>query len=173
MSASWSSCQERDDRFLNQFFQTVRGRTDGGKLVVMIRKAPGHGRPRPAVPGEGTVLSVPELQANRQTDVRRRPRDQRSTAVVGEFAKSVVNVRYFEANRFVCPQGPCSAHAADGKPLYYDPSHLTAKASAELGLALMDAGGVPAVFACPPGPRRFDSPAQACLTERARDSGRP
>jgi hypothetical protein len=143
ISASWSAYQENDAGFLDEFFETVRDLVGEGKLVILIGKAPvmlGYDRLC-----REKALSYPFLNCERIT----RPIAEAVTPInerLRSFADQTQNVRYFDATSFLCPGGRCSAYAADGKPLYYDPNHLNVKGSAELGLAIVAADGVPAAF---------------------------
>lgn len=62
------------------------------------------------------------------------------------FAVATPNVSYFDVTPYLCPDGTCSAFAADGRALYYDSRHLTMEASLALGREIVAREGVPPTF---------------------------
>lgn len=143
ISADWPSYQERSDRFLAEFFESVRSLVRQGKHVILIGKVPilaGYDRrcrekalsypglacpPVTAAPG-GAVASV--------------------NARLKEFADQTADVAYFDPTRFLCPRGVCSAMDAHGVPEYYDANHLTIPMSWKLGRIILQREGLPAMF---------------------------
>ena len=62
------------------------------------------------------------------------------------IAEERENVEYFDANKYLCPNGTCSVKDDSGMIRYYDSHHLTADASKQLGLSIVKRSGVPSVF---------------------------
>jgi len=142
MSAVWSSYQEISNLFLQRVFDTVTALTQRGKLVILIGQAP-------VIPGYDRVcqekaLRYPFLNCNPKVapvlDV------VNVNANLRRFAEQTANVQYFEVTSYLCPKGVCAAFSPDGKPLYYDPHHLTMAASWELGKKIVQSDGVPTPF---------------------------
>lgn len=143
ISADWPSYQARSDRFLDEFFDSVRSLAKRGKRIILIGKVPvipGYDRrcrekalsypglvcPHPTATASGSVASLnARLQA---------------------FANQTPNVDYFDPTRFLCPDGVCSAVDAKGVPRYYDANHLTIPTSWKLGRTIVRRTGVPAIF---------------------------
>lgn len=144
ISAAWSSYQERAPQFLARFFDTVRALTAQGKRVVLIGRIPlfeDFDRQCAA-----KALSFPLLRC----DPLRLPMDAHVAAMnaqLRQFAGQQANVAYFDANRYLCPNGLCSTHDAAGNKLYYDSGHLSVPGGWKLGEAIVASEGVPTAFA--------------------------
>jgi peptidoglycan/LPS O-acetylase OafA/YrhL len=143
VSSAWLGYGKKGSGYLEAFFDTARRLASDGKLVIVIGEAPW-------IPGYDRrcaekALTYPFLRCNHgaipldaavaDVDVRLR-----------SFAERTPNVRYFDANRYLCPQGLCSAFAPNGEPRYYDQSHLTMIESSRLGREILSRDGVPDPF---------------------------
>lgn len=143
ISADWPGYQARSDRFLDEFFDSVRALAKQGKRVILIGKIP-------AIPGydrrcREKALSYPGLQCPPATAVP-------SASIVSAnarlkaFADETANVAYFDPTSFLCPEGVCTAMDATGVPRYYDTNHLTIPMSWKLGRAILRREGLPVMF---------------------------
>jgi hypothetical protein len=154
ISASWATYAGRSESFLDAFFDTVRSLSKSGKQVVIIGQAPviaGFDRlcREKALSIPLVSCQVPKVPLAHDVAVA----NQRLRA----FAADTPNVRFFDVTPYLCDGGLCSAFNDDGKPRYYDPSHLTLAASWELGKEIVRRDGVPAAFsglAAPAKPSR-------------------
>lgn len=142
VSASWLGYGP-DHHYLDAFFDMVRQLAAHGKLVIVIGEAPWmRGYDRRCVE---KALSYPFLHCT----YRPRPLDAAVASVnatLRRFAAQMPHVRYFDVTGYVCPGGACAAFMSDGEPRYYDPTHLTMKASLALGRSIVARQGVPAPF---------------------------
>ena len=143
VSSSWLAYGIRSTGYLDAFFDTARRLAGAGKLVIVIGEAPwmpGYDRrcPEKALTYpflQCTHLAAPIGTAVAEVDARLR-----------SFAARTPNVRYFDANRYLCPEGVCAAFEPNGEPRYYDQSHLTMLESSRLGREIVAQEGVPAPF---------------------------
>lgn len=143
VSANWTSYQERSDTFLSTFFDTVRTLTQNGKVVILLGKAPlipHYDRRCREKALSYPLLNCPSSSIPLAGDIAD------INAKLQEFARGTANVRYFEVTPYLCPQGLCSAFDSRGRPLYYDPSHLSMTASWQLGNAIWEQSGLPPAF---------------------------
>ena len=62
------------------------------------------------------------------------------------IAQTIPNVRYFDANRWLCPNKFCSEKTPAGMPRYFDSGHLSVKGSEELGRSVLEKEGMPNAF---------------------------
>lgn len=143
ISASWSDYLKRSDNFLETLFSTTQSLSDAGKLVILMAKAPvvaGYDRRC-----REKALSYPFLEcfsgASSTTAEVTRVNDR-----LKAYAERTRNVAYFDITPYLCPAGLCSAFDAEGKSLYYDPSHLSLPASWELDELIVSKVGVPEPF---------------------------
>jgi peptidoglycan/LPS O-acetylase OafA/YrhL len=143
ISAFWPGYQLRSSRFLNTFLDTVRGIAKSGKLVILIGKAPdmdGFDRLCRLKELRFPFLTCPEIKLPLSAEVTS------LNATLRQFAQATTNVRYFDATRYLCPNGYCPAYGHDGVALYFDQSHLSMSGSWKLGNRIVGADGVPEVF---------------------------
>jgi peptidoglycan/LPS O-acetylase OafA/YrhL len=148
MAASWSSYAFVSEDFLPTLLETARGLASAGKLVILIGKAPeidGYDRRCREKALLYPLLACPDY------DVAIPPRISEVNARLRAFAQTTPNVRYFDANDYLCPHGTCPVFEPTGEPRYYDENHLTVAASAKLGAQILAREGVPAAFASIPG----------------------
>lgn len=144
ISGSWSVYAEQSAGFLDAFFATARALGEAGKLVIIMGKAPviaGYDRRC-----REKALSYPLLECAPSLAVPPAADVVRVNARLQAFAESTANVRYFDISPYLCRDGLCSAMDAQGRPLYYDRSHLSLPASWEIGEAIVRGEGVPAPF---------------------------
>ncbi len=144
ISAAWSSYVVRAPGFIDDVESLVRGLTARGQRVVLIGKAPvvagfdarcmekALRLPFKTCPQEAVALAEEVVQVN---------------AMLRGVAERVAGVSYFDANRYLCPEGRCARQTASGQPRYFDASHLTVGASKELGQTVLASEGLPAAFA--------------------------
>ena len=59
-----------------------------------------------------------------------------------QLANMLDQVSYFNVSGTICSNGRCSAYL-QGKPIYYDQSHLSMKGSWKVGRRYIDRNGVP------------------------------
>lgn len=143
ISAFWQAYQAKSGQFLATFLGTARQIAASGKLVILIGKAPemtGFDRLCRLKALRVPFLSCPEIQLPLPAEI------VRMNQVLRQFAQTTPNVRYFDANEYLCVDGACPAYGQDGLAMYYDPSHLSMPGSWKLGAAVVAADGVPAAF---------------------------
>lgn len=143
ISADWLMYQGRSAQFLDAFFETVSSLEKDGKHIILIGKAPAF--PNYDRRCEEKALSYPGLDcppftAALRTDVAQ-VNDQ-----LKAFAARSANVKFFDTAHYLCPKNACSAFDSNGRPGYYDASHLSMPASWKLGEDILQFGGVPAPF---------------------------
>ena len=143
ISASWNSYQERSKNFLDRFFDTARALARDGRLVILIGKAP-------IIPDydrrcREKALSYPFLKCH-FSSVPLSDDITKINARLKKFAQNTANVRYFDVTPYLCAQGLCSAFDPQGKPRYYDSSHLSMTGSLALGADIWQQDGVPLPF---------------------------
>lgn len=144
ISASWSIYQTTSERFFDVFLATARALADQGKLVVIIGKAPVISTYDPLCWEK--ELSIPFMDC-RPASVPLREDIANANARLAVFAKNTPNVEYFDVNRYLCPDGKCSAFDRNGKRIYYNATHLSLDGSWELGNYILEVDGVPAPIA--------------------------
>ena len=131
------------DGVLEAVYATTKRLTNDGRLVILLGKSPvvtGFDREcrQKALTFPGAVCSTAPVQiSSKVVEVNRALRD---------FALHTKNVRYFDASDVLCPGGECALENAAGEPVYYDASHLTMRASWELGRSIIAQSGVPQPF---------------------------
>ena len=140
ISAAWSSYVVRAPGFIDDVENLVRSLAARGQRVVLIGKAPVFAGfdprcmekalrlPFKSCPQEPVALADEVVQVN---------------ALLRGLAERVVGVSYFDANRYLCPDGRCGRQTAAGQPRYLDASHLTVNASKELGQVVLAGEGLP------------------------------
>lgn len=143
VSSAWLRYQKRSPEYLGAFFETVDSLAAKGKLVIILGEAPW-------MPGydrrcREKALSYPFLRCPALA-VPLSPAVAKVNDRLREFAAEAQNVRYFDANTYLCPAGVCVAFSPTGEPRYYDESHLTMVASSKLGREIVLRDGVPDVF---------------------------
>jgi peptidoglycan/LPS O-acetylase OafA/YrhL len=142
LSSAWLGYGE-GSRYLDAALETAGRLSRAGKLVILIGAAPrisGYDRRC-----REKALIYPLLRCARlETPI---PREVVAiNAALRRFAEVTPNVRYFDANEYLCPKGICSAFGPDGEPRYYDESHLSLPASSKLGREIIKGAGLPPVF---------------------------
>jgi peptidoglycan/LPS O-acetylase OafA/YrhL len=144
VSSSWSSYASRSEAFLPAFFEMANALAAKGKLVIIIGKVPpiaGYDRRC-----REKALRFPNLDCENPA-VPVDPAIAKINAQLSQFASHHVNIRYFDATAFLCPDNRCRAYADNGAPRYFDTEHLTMAESDELGAAIVRTVGVPLAFA--------------------------
>jgi len=145
IAAAWPAYGLRP-AFVEESLRLVRKLVSEGHSVVLLGKAPkmtgwDHSCREKA-------LSIPWLRCPTELF---RPLDARiaqANARLRRFARETPGVSYFDANDLLCaaPRG-CTGFGDDGKPLYFDDSHLTLAGSRWLGERVLRGHGLPAAFA--------------------------
>jgi peptidoglycan/LPS O-acetylase OafA/YrhL len=143
ISADWLMYQGRSAQFLDALFETVGSLEKDGKHIILIGKAPvfpSYDRRCEEKALSYPALNCPPFTAALGADV----------AQVNEklkaFAARSANVKFFDTAHYLCPKNACSAFDSNGRPGYYDASHLSMPASWKLGEDILQFGGVPAPF---------------------------
>jgi peptidoglycan/LPS O-acetylase OafA/YrhL len=143
ISASWTGYQETSQEFFDQFELTVDLLEDAGAKIILLGKAP-------VFPGYDRLCHEKALRFTAMNcDVESAPLDAQVLSAnrrLRLIAEERDNVEYFDANKYLCPNGSCSIKDENGMIRYYDSDHLTADASRQLGRSIVDRFGVPSVF---------------------------
>ena len=144
ISAAWSTYLARAPRFLDDVDAMVRSLSARGRSIVLIGRAPMLAtfdnrcdEKALRVPFK-TCTHVAEPLADQVVLVNQELR---------AMAARIPNVRYFDANRYLCPNDRCVRQSPSGLPLFWDDRHLTMSGSGELGLQVTASEGVPSAFA--------------------------
>ena len=74
------------------------------------------------------------------------PEVERINEKLRKLAQRIPNVRYFDANLWLCRDNVCSDKTSAGLPRYFDSGHLTAQGSEELGSTVLEKEGMPDAF---------------------------
>lgn len=143
ISANWPSYQSRSDQFFGVMFETVQSLVAQGKLVIIIGKAPIISTYDRLCREKS--LSFPLITCE-VPSVPLAPKVAIANERLRKFAMQTKNVEYIDFNRYLCPNGSCSAYDENGKLMYYDPSHLSLSASWKIGAAIHERDGVPFPF---------------------------
>jgi peptidoglycan/LPS O-acetylase OafA/YrhL len=144
IASSWSVYHRRSSAFLPAVFQTVRRLANAGKYVILLGKVPdvrGYDRLCPEKGLRYPLLSCPRIEVPPRREILDLNQQLR------QFATTIDRVTYFDATTYLCPQGRCRSHDVEGKPQFYDESHLTLEASEALGAEIVAREGVPEQFA--------------------------
>lgn len=144
VSASWSTYGAASSRFLDAFADTVRKLTAEGKRVIIIGKAPIIDTYDRLCWEKALSYPVRSCDA---PPVPIAPGVRSVNQHLRDLAIAAPGVEYFDANDYLCPNGQCSALNQTGDPIYFDSSHLTDKASWDLGENILAREGVPQPFA--------------------------
>ncbi len=142
ISASWIAYFNQD-KFMDTVFETVQSLADDGKLIILLGKAPVHQDydrlcQEKAISFPGMKCEYPDEPLSKEI--------LDSNEKLQEFANQHQNVEYYDFNKFLCPNGYCSAYDENGYPLYYDFQHLSLDGSWRLGKQIYEKVGVPYPF---------------------------
>lgn len=146
LGGSWLDYGRRSPIFMARLEETLQLVAARGQRVVLLAKTPqlsgydSHCREK--------ALKLPWLNCA-GLDQRFSSELQDLNQALREMADRIPGVKFFDASSQLCPEGRCKIYADDNTPRYFDASHLTVKASHELGLAVLqqDAGAVSEMFA--------------------------
>ena len=130
-------------QFLDAFSDTVASLEKDGKQIILIGKAPvfqNYDRRCEEKALSYPGLDCPPFTAALGTDVGQ------INEKISAFAARHSNVKYFDTTQYLCPQNACSAFDPNGRPSYYDASHLSMPASWKLGANILRQSGVPVPF---------------------------
>lgn len=142
ISASWTSYLNQD-KFMDAVFETVQSLVDDGKLIILLGKAPIHQDydrlcQEKAVSFPGMTCEYPDKPLSMEVLA--------FNEKLQEFASQHQNVKYYDFNKFLCPNGYCSVYDENGYPLYYDNQHLSLDGSWRLGKQIYEKVGIPYPF---------------------------
>lgn len=143
LSATYPDYQSRSDSFLKVFFDTVKGLTNQGKLVIILGKVPiinSYDRSC-----QEKAISFPFIECKAKT-VQLSEDVASINEQLKEFANSTPHVEYFDITKYICPKNQCSAFDENGASLYYDEGHLNLPGSWKLGKDILIRDGVPTPF---------------------------
>lgn len=143
ISATWPDYQKRSDRFLSDFFSTVRSLSESGKMVILLGKAPiiaGYDRRCREKALSYPMLDCPPSSAIANSEV------SMVNEQIRRFSEATANVAFFDVTPYLCKENTCSAFGSDGSPLYYDQSHLSLPGSWKVGEMILQRDGVPKPF---------------------------
>jgi len=144
ISANWSEYQSRSENFLDVFFDTARALVEKGKLVILIGKAPVISSYDRLC--REKAISFPFMKCNISSVAF--PKDiEEVNKRLENFALGTKNIEYYDITKYLCPnRDRCSALNSEGKPIYYDSSHLALSASWDIGSIIYKREGVPFPF---------------------------
>lgn len=143
VSASWLNYQNRSAGFLVSFYKTVNSLTNNSQEVIILGKAP-------VIPSYNQdclarSLSFPFIKCNESLTYLDSKIEEINLALL-KFSQLTERVEYFDANDFLCRNKNCSAYNKNGKPMYFDTSHLSIPGSWQLGKDIIRHEGVPYPF---------------------------
>ena len=144
LSGLWNGYVGRSADFLPALYATIDELARSHRLVIVLGKAPtltGYDRKCREKALKMPLLECPTTVVPDMAEIDALNQQLRS------FAATRDNVRYFDANEFLCPQGQCSLNEADGAPRYFDFLHLSLQGARDLGRVILRQAGVPAAFA--------------------------
>jgi len=146
LSSAWLGYHKVSPLYLDAVFETARGLAEAGKLVIVLGQVPWIANYDPLCREKS--LSYPWLScAADDSTVPLIPPIKEINAKLRRFSETTTNVRYFDANAYLCPGGRCALFTPSGEPRYYDDSHLTLAESTRLGGEIVRREGVPPPFA--------------------------
>ncbi|WP_323844033.1 acyltransferase family protein [Microbulbifer magnicolonia] len=129
LGGSWSSYAEGGGGFLDALESTVAALVERNKRVLLLGKI-------------GTVNYVDSTCIFKQinnsyldcNDIREiDPSIVSVNSHLREIAQKFEGVEYLDVNKYVCPDGICSALGADGVPVYVDSGHISLQTSWKIG----------------------------------------
>lgn len=143
IGSAWSYYQGQSADFFDAFEATMAPLLAAGKQIIVIAKPP-------LIPGydrlcREKVLSLAFMDCSME-DVPFDPDVRRGNEQLAAYAARTPGITFFDPNPILCPEDRCQVIADDGRPIFYDRSHLTIPASWELGATILENQGLPAVF---------------------------
>jgi peptidoglycan/LPS O-acetylase OafA/YrhL len=135
LGAQWS-VHLRDRRFMGDLERTISELVGKGKAVVLLGEVPSFANYDRACELRNHKRRLVDCiaMATRQ--------DQGVSEVNGklqEIASRIPGVDYIDVHDIICRDATCSAYM-NGKPVYFDPSHLSMTGSWHVGRALVSSG---------------------------------
>lgn len=139
IGAQWS-IHARHDNFWRDFETTLDALLADGKRIVLLAEVP-------AFPGYDRHCEVRNLRHEFVDCIASMKRRDSGTIPANAHLQSIADgragVEVFDISDMVCRESVCSPHI-DGRPVYFDPSHLSMEGSWELGRRLTGSGiGIP------------------------------
>lgn len=143
LGGTWSSYVQASPDFMPMLQLQVRQYAAMGKTVVLLGKVPAID----AYDGlcREKALRYPFMQCQAPCNAMQE-QIAKTNAELRQFAAAVQNVRYYDIERAICPDGRCSAYAQGHGSLYFDPQHLSAQGSLAIGRSILEQTGVPDAF---------------------------
>jgi len=145
ISSAWTSYDSRSENFFPSFLKTVESLVRNGKLVILLGKIP-HNNGYDRICSE-KAISIPYIKCSSHKKTKLDENIVIMNTRLRDFASTVEGVEYFDVIDYICSDELCSAYDSNGKPLYYDSSHLSMPASWKIGKEIVDRlSGVPYPF---------------------------
>jgi len=163
MGGDWPGYQERARGFYDAMHATIKELTDAGKRVIILGKSP-------EIPGydrdcrEKALHALVPMQCVSSSPIL--SKIVNANERLATYAKATPQVEFFDVTPYLCKNGVCPAFTADGSPLYFNFSHISMRASWQLGEAILREDGVPAPFSLINGWLQASTPAETELVTR-------
>jgi peptidoglycan/LPS O-acetylase OafA/YrhL len=143
LAADWNFYRSNSDRLIPELAVTIDSLLARGKDVIIIGNIPIiYGYDRLC---REKAISFPGVSCHFER-VPLDPDVVATNASLQRLAATRPAVRYYDANEHLCPAGICDANDPQGKPQYFNTSHLSLTGSSRLGQRIIATQGVPNVF---------------------------
>jgi peptidoglycan/LPS O-acetylase OafA/YrhL len=141
ISAAYDSYVRKSSNFMASFEQTIAALVESSHKVIIIGKAPVYNNfDRHCL---AKSITYP-LKRCSELEQRNKLEIDTINARLRTFSQTLPNVKYIDFNATLC-YGSCSPYK-DGKPIYFDPSHIEINSSWQLGKQLIEDNKVPKLF---------------------------
>lgn len=136
LSSAWSSHLPRGN-FRQDMRRTVAALTSSGKQVVLMAEAPAF----PSYDRNCEMRQLGRRMVDCKATATRRdsPNPAPSTVFLQELAREYPHTYVLDIHDLLCQKGTCSAYL-NGKPVYFDPAHLSMEGSWQVGARLVAKG---------------------------------
>jgi peptidoglycan/LPS O-acetylase OafA/YrhL len=141
ISAAYDSYARSSTSFMVSFEQTVGVLVKSGHQVIIIGKAPVYNNfDRHCL---AKIITYPWKRCSELEQLNKLEINAINARLL-KFAQTLPNVRYIDFNAELC-EGSCSPYK-DGKPIYFDPSHIEVQSSWQLGKHIIENNKIPKLF---------------------------
>lgn len=143
LGGTWNEYDHTSATFLPMLKAQIARFAAAGKTVVILGKIP-------VIAGfdrlcEEKAIRYPYMQCDGGSNTLA-PDVARINRMLRDFAAATPNVRYFDIEHVICPNGNCSIRGKTNAMLYFDKHHLSVAGSIEVGKIVAATGSLPDAF---------------------------
>jgi len=141
ISAAYDSYARKSSSFMDAFEQTIITLAERNHKIIIIGKAPVYNNfDRHCL---AKSITYPWRNCSELRQINKLEIDAINTRLLA-FSQTLANVGYLDFNEELC-KGTCSPYK-NGKPIYFDPSHIEIQSSWKLGEQLIKDNNIPKLF---------------------------